>query len=99
MVFTWQVPMMFMAYSFLCYIIGLTVMACSPLLQRQPWGPESNVAIAYLSTFGVGYGIFIYCSLMGYEQMDVDAGFGIRDDDTPHVVPPKGEGSGAWRSV
>ena len=44
MVFTWQVPMMFMAYSFLCYILGLTIMACSPLLQRQPWGPESNVS-------------------------------------------------------
>jgi hypothetical protein len=36
---------------------------------------------------------------MRYEQMDVDAELGTRDDDTPHVVPPKGEESGAWRSV
>jgi hypothetical protein len=44
MVFTWQVPMMFNGYSFLCYIVGLTILVCSPLIQSKPWGPASNVS-------------------------------------------------------
>ncbi len=44
MVFTWQIPMMFPGYSFLCYTVGLTILACTPLIQRQAWGPESKVS-------------------------------------------------------
>jgi len=50
MVFTWQVPMMFTGYSFLCYIIGLTILACTPLIQSQPWGPASNVSLCPLTS-------------------------------------------------
>jgi len=94
MVFTWQVPMMFTGYSFLCYVIGLTVLACTPLIQRQSWGPESKVAISYLATFGAGWAIFIYCSLMGYDRIDLDVEFGTEGINAVvsevYAGPPKG---------
>ncbi|KAE9380913.1 hypothetical protein N431DRAFT_459827 [Stipitochalara longipes BDJ] len=93
MVFTWQIPMMFTGYSFLCYIIGLTILACTPLIQRQPWGPESNIAIGYLATFGAGWAIFIYCSLWGYDKMDLDVEYWTEEGNSTPAAVPKGEGS------
>ncbi|OCK92426.1 uncharacterized protein K441DRAFT_181536 [Cenococcum geophilum 1.58] len=72
MVFTWQCPMMFTAYSFLCYLIGLTVLVGTPLLRRETWGPQSNIAVIYLGSFVLGWGVFIYCSLWGYQPIDLD---------------------------
>jgi hypothetical protein len=43
MVFIWQCPMMFMSYSFSLFILGLTMFVCTPLIQRQKWGPDSDV--------------------------------------------------------
>lgn len=45
MIFTWQVPMMFIGYSFLFYFIGLTVVVCTPLIRREEWGPNIYVSI------------------------------------------------------
>ncbi|OCL12312.1 hypothetical protein AOQ84DRAFT_263196, partial [Glonium stellatum] len=76
MVFTWQCPMMFTAYSFLCYLIGLTVLVATPLLRRETWGPQSNIAVIYLGSFVLAWGVFIYCSLWGYQPIDLDDGHG-----------------------
>ncbi|KAN0120313.1 hypothetical protein V8E51_002521 [Hyaloscypha variabilis] len=92
MVFTWQIPMMFTGYSFLCYIVGLTILACTPLIQRQPWGPESKIAIGYLATFGAGWAVFIYCSLCGYDRMDLDVVFWEEEGSHPPAAASKGEG-------
>ena len=43
MVFTWQCPTMFLAYSVLFFLGGLTLFVCTPLIRRKPWGADSNV--------------------------------------------------------
>ena len=43
-IFTWQVPLMFVAYSFLFYFIGLTTIVCAPLINWTEWGPEIYVS-------------------------------------------------------
>lgn len=44
MVFTWQCPIMSMAYSVCFFLAGLTIFVCTPLIRRKPWGTESNVS-------------------------------------------------------
>jgi hypothetical protein len=114
--------MMFTGYSFFCYIIGLTILACTPLIQGEPWGPASNVrhlplktnkhkyhlgakrtgpshqiAVAYLAVFATGWAVFIYCSLMGYNAIDlnVETGEESSNDVISEAVSWKGQGSSA----
>lgn len=44
MVFTWQCPIMFLAYSVLLFLAGLTILVCTPLIRGNPWGTDSNVS-------------------------------------------------------
>ena len=44
MVFTWQCPMMFLSYSFSLYILGTTVFVCTPLINGDEWGTNSDVS-------------------------------------------------------
>lgn len=44
MVFTWQCPIMFLAYSVVFFLAGLTIFVCTPLIRRNPWGTDSNVS-------------------------------------------------------
>ena len=44
MVFTWQCPTMFLAYSVCFFLAGLTIFVCTPLIRRKPWGTDSNVS-------------------------------------------------------
>lgn len=44
MIFTWQAPMMLMAYSALCFLAGLTVYVCAPLYDGQGWGDGGKVS-------------------------------------------------------
>ncbi|KAF3913295.1 hypothetical protein ABW20_dc0100999 [Dactylellina cionopaga] len=80
MVFVWQIPMMAVGYSFLAYIIGLTVLICTPLI-REPWGDNSKIAIFYLAFSGLSWGIFIYCSLCGYRNVSLDNKNDEEDDE------------------
>ncbi|KAF2176807.1 hypothetical protein K469DRAFT_755439 [Zopfia rhizophila CBS 207.26] len=66
LIFTWQCPMMFFGYSFLCYFIGLTVVVCTPLVNKEKWGPNIYVAVTYLAASALSWGLFAYCSLGGY---------------------------------
>lgn len=43
MIFTWQAPMMLMAYSAICFLGGLTVYVCAPLYDGQGWVGASKV--------------------------------------------------------
>ena len=49
MVFTWQVPVMFMSYSACLFIAGLTIYICTPLLRGEEWSPSSNVSLQDVS--------------------------------------------------
>ncbi|GKT50130.1 uncharacterized protein ColSpa_10311 [Colletotrichum spaethianum] len=45
MIFTWQAPMMLMAYSAICFLGGLTVYVCAPLYDGQGWVGASKVRV------------------------------------------------------
>ncbi|EWC47881.1 hypothetical protein DRE_02763 [Drechslerella stenobrocha 248] len=80
MVFVWQIPMMGVGYSFLFYIIGLTVLICTPLM-HEPWGDNSKVAVGYLAVSGLAWGIFMYCSMWGYRNVALDKIDALSDED------------------
>jgi hypothetical protein len=43
MVFTWQAPMMLMAYSVIFFMVGLTVYVCTPLFNGEANTPGGKV--------------------------------------------------------
>ena len=44
MVFIWQCPIMFMAYSVCLYLVGLLIYVCTPLIRGNGWNSGSNVS-------------------------------------------------------
>ena len=45
MVFTWQAPLMFMSYSVCAFLVGLTVLVCTPLIREgHHWTIGHNVS-------------------------------------------------------
>jgi hypothetical protein len=44
MIFTWQCPIMFLSYSVVLFLAGLTLIVCTPLIRKEPWGNGSNVS-------------------------------------------------------
>ncbi|KAK3690092.1 hypothetical protein B0T22DRAFT_462978 [Podospora appendiculata] len=69
-VFAWQCPMMFIAYSTVFYMVGLTVVVCTPLIWED-WGPNSYMAVAYIASMGLSWGLFAFCSLGGYRKISL----------------------------
>lgn len=44
MIFTWQAPLMFMSYSVCAFLVGLTVLVCTPLIRdRHNWTAGHSV--------------------------------------------------------
>jgi len=43
MIYLWQCPQMFMSYSVGLFLAGLTVLVCTPLIERRLWSHESDV--------------------------------------------------------
>jgi len=43
MVFTWQAPMMFMAYGVCFFIVGLTLYVCGPFFEGEMWTAGTKV--------------------------------------------------------
>lgn len=46
MVFIWQCPSMFLAYSVCLFLAGLTLVVCTPLIRGDKWNTASNVSYA-----------------------------------------------------
>lgn len=44
MLFTWQCPVMFMSYSVIFFLVGLTIFICNPLVKERPWNTGCNVS-------------------------------------------------------
>ena len=38
---------MFMSYSVMFFLAGLTILVCTPLIKRDGWNAESNVSILF----------------------------------------------------
>ncbi|KAF9700007.1 hypothetical protein EKO04_001392 [Ascochyta lentis] len=76
MVFTWQTPLMFMSYSVCGFLVGLTVLVCTPLIQEgHSWSAGHNIAIMYLTVLAGAGTTFVFCSFWVYHyvQLDLDA--------------------------
>lgn len=87
MMFTWQCPMMFMAYSVISFLGGLTIYVCTPLFNGEissNGGKASfpnilNIILIYKKT-GVFFLVisalagstFIYCSFWASKFIDLD---------------------------
>lgn len=76
MVFTWQCPMMFLAYSTLFFFAGLTIFVCTPLIRGYSWNTGANVAMFYLATLAIAGGTFIFTSFWIYHYVDLEHEFG-----------------------
>ncbi|KAI1407274.1 hypothetical protein F5Y13DRAFT_175332 [Hypoxylon sp. FL1857] len=70
MVFTWQAPIMLLAYSIIAFFVGLTVYVCAPLYNEGLGGREA--AIFYLVSLGVGGFCFVWCSFWAYKSANLD---------------------------
>ncbi|KAK3376798.1 hypothetical protein B0T24DRAFT_229707 [Lasiosphaeria ovina] len=77
LIFNWQCPMMFIAYSTLFYMVGLTVVACTPLLTEEWGNTDTYVSVAYLVSLGLSLALFALCSL-GYNKISMHG-----DEDGP----------------
>ena len=47
MVFIWQCPSMFLAYSICFFLAGLTLFVCTPLIRGEKWDTGSNVSKSF----------------------------------------------------
>ena len=44
MIFTWQCPIMFLSYSVLFFLAGLTILVCTPLIMGHSWDAGYSVS-------------------------------------------------------
>ncbi|KAH8752796.1 hypothetical protein F5883DRAFT_691326, partial [Diaporthe sp. PMI_573] len=72
MVFTWQAPVMLMPYSFILFILGLTIRVMTPLFDGREFDADSRIAIFYIVFSGIGGGAFMWCSFWAYRFIDLN---------------------------
>ncbi|KAF2281458.1 uncharacterized protein EI97DRAFT_364895, partial [Westerdykella ornata] len=73
MIFTWQAPLMFMSYSVCAFLLGLTILVCTPLIRDGAnWTTGHNIAIMYLITFGLAGTLFVFASFWVFHYVDLD---------------------------
>ncbi|OTA61065.1 hypothetical protein K449DRAFT_395771 [Hypoxylon sp. EC38] len=70
MVFTWQAPIMLLAYSIIAFLVGLTAYVCAPLYSEDLVGREA--AILYLVSLAMGGFCFMWCSFWAYKLVDLN---------------------------
>ncbi|KAK1763960.1 hypothetical protein QBC33DRAFT_548426 [Phialemonium atrogriseum] len=72
MVFTWQAPMMLMAYSVIGFFMGLIIYVCTPLYDGTEFDGGSKAAIVFLVCLAFGGAVFVWCSFWAYKFVDLD---------------------------
>ncbi|KAI0973990.1 hypothetical protein F4678DRAFT_424208 [Xylaria arbuscula] len=73
MVFTWQAPIMLLAYSVIAFLMGLTVYITTPLYTDDTSLGGKSAAIFYLVGLFIGGAIFVWCSYWAYRFVNLDA--------------------------
>jgi len=63
---------MFMSYSVGLYLVGLTLLVCSPWIRRDLWGGDSNIAVMYVSVLALGGRAFVSCLFWVYKFVDME---------------------------
>ncbi|KAH3907617.1 hypothetical protein HBI56_180000 [Parastagonospora nodorum] len=72
MVFAWQCPLMFMSYSVCSFLAGITILVCTPLIQREGgWNDGCNIAVMYLSVCAIAGTTFVFCGFWIYHYVDL----------------------------
>ncbi|KAI9699598.1 MAG: hypothetical protein M1820_007097 [Bogoriella megaspora] len=72
MVFIWQCPTMFMSYSLSFFLLGLTLLVCTPLIRGGAWNTNKAVAIFYLVNGAAAGLVFLLCSFWIYHFVDLE---------------------------
>ncbi|KAI0443749.1 hypothetical protein F4803DRAFT_514068 [Xylaria telfairii] len=71
MVFTWQAPMMLLAYSVIAFLMGTTVYIITPLYSDDTSLGGKSAAIFYLAGLFTGGAVFVWCSYWAYIFVDL----------------------------
>jgi hypothetical protein len=58
MIFVWQSPMMLMSWSWVTFLLALTIYICTPFIQHQPWGAGHKVSIDKVQRHGNACSLF-----------------------------------------
>ncbi|KAK0713704.1 hypothetical protein B0T26DRAFT_650859, partial [Lasiosphaeria miniovina] len=77
MVFTWQAPMMLMAYSVVGFIMGFVIYVCTPLYDGRDFDDDSKAAILVLAFTAIAGAVFVICSHWTYSFVDLDGDTGL----------------------
>ncbi|KAI3342134.1 hypothetical protein F4824DRAFT_191594 [Ustulina deusta] len=72
MVFTWQAPMMLLAYSVIAFLMGVTIYITTPLYTDDTSLGGKSAAIFYLVGLFTGGAVFVWCSYWAYKFVDLD---------------------------
>ncbi|KAI0450265.1 hypothetical protein F5B21DRAFT_517560 [Xylaria acuta] len=71
MVFTWQAPMMLLAYSVIAFLMGTTIYIITPLYSNDTSIGGKSAAIFYLVGLFIGGAVFVWCSYWAYIFVDL----------------------------
>ncbi|KAF2238228.1 hypothetical protein EV356DRAFT_563961 [Viridothelium virens] len=80
MVFTWQCATMFLSYSLILFLMGLTILVCTPLIRGGDWSSDKNICVVYLVIAGVSGLCFLTCSFWIYHHVDLDHDIEVSED-------------------
>ncbi|EGO55028.1 hypothetical protein NEUTE1DRAFT_147675 [Neurospora tetrasperma FGSC 2508] len=69
--FFWQCSIMVMSWSTGLYLIGLSIVVCTPILERRPWDSESYVAVPYIISLGLAAFMVTFISYEAYDYVPV----------------------------
>ncbi|KAK3684049.1 hypothetical protein B0T22DRAFT_431857 [Podospora appendiculata] len=72
MVFTWQAPVMLIAYAVTCFLMGLTINVCTPLYDGMGFRDASKASIFYIVSFILSGAVFVWCSFWAYRFIDLE---------------------------
>lgn len=62
---------MVVSWSASLYLIGLSIVVCTPILERRPWDAESYVAVPYIISLGLAAFMVTFISYEAYDYIPV----------------------------
>ncbi|KAK3388464.1 hypothetical protein B0T20DRAFT_364515 [Sordaria brevicollis] len=67
--FVWQCSIMVVAWSAVFYLMGLSVVVCTPLLENDEWEPDSYAAVVYIAFLSMSAWLYSFCSYGAYRYI------------------------------
>ncbi|KAF9699138.1 hypothetical protein EKO04_003046 [Ascochyta lentis] len=101
MLFIWQFPSMTMAYSWVTFLLALTVHVCDPFIRHSSWSDKNKTAIVYLVVGLLGLATYIFTAVFVYmsekdlehyvtgttKERDLDTSTSIHASGSPPTLP------------